>query len=159
MISCRSCVHFAPDSSLGYSAPFGSCELAPATADKSNDASAAAYADPNAAWPDWTDGEWMLTAHPGVLAYTSDASSYSSVLHVHPDFGCVAHVAAEEQAVTDDDKAAARKTARKASREVYAAVLAESDGDDDTDAFAAATAAWDAAYDAAIKLKIQALLR
>lgn len=84
--SCSTCAHFQGDQPGGYDEPFGTCRRAPATAAKS--AEEYAVAGDSMDWPDWTDGQWMLNAHPGLTAFTSDASSYASTLHVHPTHLC-----------------------------------------------------------------------
>lgn len=85
--SCSGCAHFEPDDPDGYEYPFGQCRRAPGSARKRDDEAAVA-GDDDSLWPDWTDGQWMLAAHPGVTAYTTDASSYESTLYVHPDHSC-----------------------------------------------------------------------
>lgn len=38
-----------------------------------------------------SDDKWMAKCHPGIFAFTQDASMYASSLRVSPDFGCVHH--------------------------------------------------------------------
>lgn len=86
---CGTCRHYeAADRDWDWEGPFGSC---------SRIMDSGSLADAGRAWErqhgdtDDFGANLYLRAQPDLIAFTSDASGYSSTLHVLPDFGCVLH--------------------------------------------------------------------
>jgi hypothetical protein len=86
-------MHFEP---YEHEAPFGRCGAFPETGQLCDDVTEWMQKHKASEWPNWTDADWMQNCHPESLAFTADASGYASSLVVRSDFGCIAHVATQE---------------------------------------------------------------
>jgi hypothetical protein len=95
MLNCSSCVHFRSPALDDWNGEFGRCGRFPNTGSKSSETYD--WEEYNGQLPNelgyWNDGDWMKLCHPDSLAFTADASQYSSAFYVRPEFGCVQHEA------------------------------------------------------------------
>lgn len=95
---CGTCCYYEASDPNEWGHPFGTCERLPETGQMSAERREWERNQPD---PDDPHGwlntpAWLALARPEDLAFTSDASSYCSTLHVRAEFGCVLHEPTEE---------------------------------------------------------------